>query len=835
MIAQIRRLLARETVWAALVLVLILNILFFPCIWGHKSLLDSSQASASILRTGAWAGQRVDMTWSKTLDAAAAAWFFEPSLALTGYEYTKERTIPLWNPYQAYGTPFAADMQAQPFYPLTFLVSLHLTPRTYNLYLLARLFIVGFFAYLYLRLFVSFLGALGGGIAAMLGGYYILYITMPHLSVEILIPAALFTAERLLRDRSYPSFLAFTAILFLAILGGMPESSLLLFVLLYAYIVFRILVDRELRRIWIPLTLRISLASAAGLCLSSILLLPFLEFMRHCYDAHQPKNIAGAIPGLYAYAPDSTVLTYLFALLYGPYNGLANEFGLVAFFLVLVAIFATFSRAAGPEDRRLRCVTWFFFTSSVLFVLKRYGIAINNIGRLPLFRYVDFYKYEEALTSICVAVLCGIGLERLIRKQASRAVLEIALGISLAMAPLAAIIGRDRIAPELKVRHMAVLPGLALGVAVSALLCVAICLIVFRQNTFRLSVSIVAVLAVELSFNYIAPLYYLIDNLPNQSNNAYAGAPYISFLKAKSSYLDRIFARGAFFYPNWPSAFEIQDIRDLDAMFYWKYLPFVRNFITPRPASQTQELWNRFTGWDTDYAFTTPLERRLLQLSSVKYLVSPDSYVDVPFKKVYDAEVKVYEYDDVLPRAALYHHAEIVQNEAEALRALADPDFDPFQTVVLNRENLDRPQRAQIEQINLAAAKKVQAATITSYQSQNVEIRAMLDQSAILVLNDTGYPGWTVTIDGARASWLNANYLFRGVLLSPGKHLVRFTYRPKTFYEGAIIAALAAIALAVPAALRFRAVMFLVNRVSGGTLRDAKTLAPQRSIRHNRQ
>lgn len=801
--ARLKPLMAREGCRAALILLFILNVLFFPCIWGHKSMLDSAQLCPSILPTGAWSGQRVPMGWAKTLDGAAAAWFFEPSLAVTGHEYLQEKTIPLWNPYQGYGAPYAADMQSQPFYPLTMLVSLHLTPFTYNLFILARLFITGILAYFFLRLYVSFIAALAGSISAMLGGYYIFYMTMPHLSVDILIPAALFASEHLLRTRSYGSFLSFTATLFLVIVGGMPESSLLLLVFLYVYIVLRVFSDRALRTSWMHLAVRIVSATVAGLCLSSVLLLPFWQFMRHSYNTHDPTRIGGAIPGLYHFTPDSTVFTYLFPLLYGQWHGLSNQFGLVALFLALIAVMTVFRRN-GESGDQLRLLTIFFFAYAVVLFLKHYGIQpINNLGKLPLLRYVDFYKYGEAVFSFCIAALCAIGLERLITGQASRAMLGLALGISFAMVPLAFFIGQKTILAELRANRTAIqFTEIAFAVAVSSLFCLAICLVVFERPKPHLGVFVTVVLALEVSLNYIPPLYYLYNNLPNRSQNPYAGAPYIDFLKRRGSHFDRIFARDGVLYPDWASVFELQDIRDLDAMYYQKYLPFLRNFVTPGPPAKTQELWDRFTGWDAEYAFKTPIERRLLQLSSVRYLVSAKPYLDSPFKQVYNNEVRISEYDDVLPRATLYYHAEIEPNEAEVLKKLANPSSNIFQTVLLDRENLKPFEFTSVAEVNRGAARSAEAANIASYLPRAVEIHASLNQSGILVLNDSDYPGWIVDVDGTRSRWVPANYLFRGVFLSPGNHVIRFEYRPRTFYIGAGMAGLALLAISVPGAVR---------------------------------
>jgi hypothetical protein len=157
----------------------------------------------------------------------------------------------------------------------------------------------------------------------------------------------------------------------------------------------------------------------------------------------------------------------------------------------------------------------------------------------------------------------------------------------------------------------------------------------------------------------------------------------------------------------------------------------------------------------------------------------------LPFHLIYSAEATIYRYDHVLPRAAIYYRSELVPNENEALRKLLDPSLNVFQSVVLNGAELSATQRAQVADMNREAPSPVQPASIQSYTSQDVQIEASLDRSGILVLNDTGYPGWMVDVDGRPVKWLAANYLFRGVLLSPGKHIVRFRYRPKSFRRGA--------------------------------------------------
>jgi Bacterial membrane protein YfhO len=795
-----------ESSRAALILIVILNILFFPCVWGNKTMLESARLWPSIVPTGALAEKTEPITWGKTADGAAAAWFFEPALAVTGNDYWSG-TLPLWNPYQAYGQPFAAGMQAQPFFPLTILLSLHVTPWTYNLYLLTRLFIAGFFTYLFLRLFLDFLPAVTGGVAIMLGGYYLLEMVMPHLSVEMLTPAAFFAGERLLRRHSYGNLLAFTAILFLINLGGMPESALLLFALLYCYLVLRIAVEVEIRE-WFAAAGWILLPSLAALCLSSVILLPFVEFLRHGYNTHDLAGTGGAMPGLLFHWFSANVFNYLFPLLYGPYRELSNEFGIIVFFFILISLFGIFAKSkhpAKPEaESRLRFITIFFLICLALLAMKRYGVQpINEIGRLPFFRLVDMYKYDEALVTFCAAVLCGVGAQRLLRRDLPQTVIAIGLVVAFAMIPLAAYEGQSTIVGELKSglegrQVPAKYPEIALGLAAIVLFFLAISVFLFDKRRRRLGVAVLLLLTTELSLNFVPSIYYIDAHLPTEARDPYAGAPYVTFLQRHTENLERIFARESVLYPDWASVFRLGDIRDLDAMYYWRYLPFLRNFIQPPPFARASELWDRFDGADLPYNFGTALERRLLQLSSAKYVISMTPYAAAPFKLVYDREVKIYEFPEVLPRAALYYQAEVESGAGDVLKKLADPGFNIFQTALLERANVKSVPGSTVAQLARGTAKPAESARISSYGPSSVEIDASPSRDSLLVLNDSAYPGWTATVDGRTARLLTVNFLFRGVMLKAGRHVVRFVYRPKPFYEGLALAGLTVLGLAIP-------------------------------------
>jgi len=970
LVSLIRRIIQTESFRAFAILIGVLHVSFFPCLWGDRTLLASSKDVPSIMPTGAWAGPPSAFIISRSVDNAAGGVFGEPNLPLLRYQYTHERVAPLWDPYQGYGVPLAANQQSQPFYPLTLALLPHIGPRTYNWFLLARLFVAGVASYFYLRLFVSFWPAITGGIATMLAGYYLLLLTIPHLSVEVLLPTALLAAEQLLRKCSYAHVVVFATVLLLVFLGGMPESALLLFTLLYSYIFFRIVSDAEIRTSWRQTIVRLTAATCAGLALAAFFMLPFWELMHRAFDLHQPHNVGGAMRGLASDAPGPWMFTYLFPLLHGPpgtaISGLGNYIGLIGFFLAAIAAVAVFERRRN-NNRSCHKITWFFLCFVVFSELKRYGFPpVNAIGRLPFFQLVDFPKYGEALVSVCMSILAAIGTERLLRRDVPARAQAITLAATGLLIPIAIFVSRQSLRHEfleMHLRHR--FPNMALGIPAILMVAVAVLLAWFHRSRakagmdIRLGIGLATLITAEMCLNFIAPVHFWYNKLAPMAHNAFAGAPYIDVLK-KSAANYRVFARDGLLFPNWAAAFQLYDIRNLDAMYDRKYLPFIQNFFSDQKNVSFQyDLGDRFNGIGS-YSLTTPLAERLLQLSSVKYIatvrpftvpnllidemmeqnrghliagkevaIAPrpfvlsgearnalgehppyerlpyriqvangqkeifdfsyaldpavfdktssdgvefvielkdasgritrqfsryidpkhnpqqrrwlDGQIDLtayrnqtiellftttpgpkgdvaydwaawsnfhfegnaarypppPFHLIYNAEAKIYRYDDVLPRATIYHHCELVPDDKETLRKLADPLLNVFQSVVLSEGSLTPEQRSRATEMNREAPVRAQAATIKSYKSQDVQIEASLDRSGILVLNDTAYPGWTANVDGRPSAWVEANYMFRGVFLPPGKHAVRFRYQPKSFRIGATISGLTLAALFV--------------------------------------
>ncbi len=164
---------------------------------------------------------------------------------------------------------------------------------------------------------------------------------------------------------------------------------------------------------------------------------------------------------------------------------------------------------------------------------------------------------------------------------------------------------------------------------------------------------------------------------------------------------------------------------------------------------------------------------------------------DGAFQRVHSGDVKVYENLDTLPRAYLAGSVTMVDSDEAALAALAAPDFDPARTTIL----------VQSDMVELGLSGAPDDLTgggevaVMRYAPEDVELRVQTEQPGLLVLADTWYPGWNATVDGVPAPIVRANYLFRGVPVPAGEHVVAMRFQPVSLRNGLLVTAGAAVAL----------------------------------------
>ncbi|MBI1735558.1 MAG: YfhO family protein [Candidatus Rokubacteria bacterium] len=760
---------------------LVLIVFFFPVTFGAGSLSPAPYLPGTMPwgPAGSYApAVRQAMLGRQPFIDPAPAWTSEPWAFTIGAMY-RAGEPPLWNPHQGLGVPLAANMQSQALYPPR--VPLFLAPgvEPWNAYHLLRPIVGGFFTYRFLRLLVvSRASAFAGGLAFMLTGHVVLYLTMWHLDTELLVPALMWLTEKVFRARSVRAAVALGLALALAALAGAPESLVLIALFVTAYYAFRtVAVGLRARRL-VPALVEYGRyfagAAVVSLAVASPLLVLFLEYMWQGHaPAHTPRDnigvwgvpLTGAVSLIVPYFFDHLRFQPMLPAPVGVY-GLSNYLGVLPVALALLA----------PRRR----VTLFFAAYSAVALLKTYGVnPVNLLGHLPLLERIIFYKYNQPVIAFGVVVLMAITADTLparvrsarFRRRAVLTVAALGAAIALSLAYHRAWIARTSPTTweQVFVAVHFLLVVLALVWAGSR----------WARAAAAIPVAAAVVVAVEL-------FLYLPKALPPLIE-PFAPPRFVEFLRGDAG-LFRVYGLEGVLYPNTAGAYGLSDIRALDAMYPSGYLPLVRASLRP-------EARGEFIGSSGPGALR---HRALLDLMNVKYLLSMTRLREADlthgWRLVYDDEIRIYENPTVLPRAFVVHAVDVASSRDDALARLLAPGFDPRARVILE-ERPDGPAPAA------PAPGATGSVDVIAYGAQRVTVRARLGAPGMLVLGDTFYPGWTATVDGRAATIHRANFLVRAVAVDAGPHEIEFAYRPARFYVASAIS-LAVVALALVAAAR---------------------------------
>ena len=143
--------------------------------------------------------------------------------------------------------------------------------------------------------------------------------------------------------------------------------------------------------------------------------------------------------------------------------------------------------------------------------------------------------------------------------------------------------------------------------------------------------------------------------------------------------------------------------------------------------------------------------------------------------------------------AWLTHAARVVPSREEAVAATAQPDLDPFRTVVLETRPHPQPRPTTGEE----------SLRVEAFRPYRVAFHAVLRSPGILVASEMWYPGWRVYVNGRRSETLRAYGMLRAVALPAGEYRVEWRFEPTIMWAGLAISVLTALVMLV-AARRFR-------------------------------
>jgi hypothetical protein len=715
----------------------------------------------------------------------------------------RQGRLPLWNPYILAGTPFFASAQAALLDPVNVLTLWTGPFASWTFGAWLRITLLGWFSFGLARaLGRSAVAAVGAGVVFMVCGFVTVWLNYPVVTSLVWLPALLWATLRLIETGQRRALAAVAGTTGALLVGGHPETQFLAGCLWLAFCARALTLLPPPRAAKLGARIR-SLAAgvALGAALGAVQWVPFVEFL------FGSNAFAARSEDLVPFDATETALRLAVLLLpnlggtrmevdywlpsYLNYNEQTGYVGLLA--LGLAALGVRTARRAGGTDAR-----WASFLAIVAAVAT--GLAIRAPGLhlakgLPLLDVGHGVRWV-LVASLCAALLAARGIDAVRGAGPRSAGLRragFALGAVAVFGWLALFLARALVTRHFAGEAWIPLPsrGAVTLVSTSVLrdllapdrLTVSAPFVFLLAGALVLLAAARAGLPVRAAALLLCGLLYLDlwsfghgFNPVTPRADVFPENPTLRHLAARLG-RDRFAGSSVTLRPNVAMVFGFRDLRGYEDLvesdFAQLYQPVFRRL--------DEETWSREPS-------LSDVERRLLRLGSVRFLLSPKPLhgPTPPYRLVQTRPgVFVYEDADSLPRAFAVLGARFVPDAASARAALLAPDFDPLREVVLVGDG--EPRRPVPD-----AAPPV---TWRLDQPNGVVLEATLPAPGYLVLCDRDAPEWEARVDGQPVPILRANAVFRAVSLPAGTHEVRFRYRPRLVYACAAVSAVALAAI----------------------------------------
>ena len=190
----------------------------------------------------------------------------------------------------------------------------------------------------------------------------------------------------------------------------------------------------------------------------------------------------------------------------------------------------------------------------------------------------------------------------------------------------------------------------------------------------------------------------------------------------------------------------------------------------------------------------SPETTKLIDALNVKYLAGIKDTMGSHYELLNKTPLaNLYLNRHFLSRAFFVTKAVQLKDRDDILRKIIKKNFHPEDILYIEGAppSLPAPGRERV------SARRTQEVVIEDYKPERIVMKVRSSGKPWLFFSDPYYPGWTARIDGKRVKIYKANYAFRTILVPPGTHEVVWTYEPILFKIGASISLLTVLFLLV--------------------------------------
>jgi hypothetical protein len=341
--------------------------------------------------------------------------------------------LPLWNPFSGLGLPLAFNWQSGVFslpVVVSYAFPLHLA---YTVQIVLTMVIAGTGAYVLARvLHVGVLGCATAGTIFELSGSFMGWLGYPHASVMSWSGWLLAVAVLIVRGGHRPrNITMFAVIMALAVYAGQPEIFTMLVASAIIIVGTMVIVNARsaLRaRRWMRPVIDLVLAIGAGLALGAPLILPGSQVLsastRNSGALIAQTEVGKSLP------PHD-----LFHLLVQGYNGLpiagSHVFGDTVYFdtAAYVGAIAVALAVLGLVRKWRRSDVAAFGVLAVVTTAVVFAPPVEALFlHLPQIQTIDWHR-ELMVLGLCIAVLAGVGMDAMVRREAWRSTVLLLGGV----------------------------------------------------------------------------------------------------------------------------------------------------------------------------------------------------------------------------------------------------------------------------------------------------------------------------------------------------------------------------------------------------------------------
>lgn len=742
--------------------------------------------------------------------------------------------LPLWNPFVYLGQPMLANPNYMAFYPTNLLHLLAPFNYAFKLHFVLHPILGGLGAYFLLRrLALGPLPSLAGALAYEFSGTVLSFLNLYNLVPAVaLIPWIGWAFQGALHGRRVRRTLLLGFLLALQAIAFEPLlfqcCALLLLALTALYITEQDNRKRALRTaigVLLPAGL-----SAAGLAAAQIV--PALELLplsargagidysvASGWSMHPMDLLSIFIPNFYG-----TLFTIGSVSAWGEMYHEFKDAYLVSFFLgsstLLLAALALFS-----QRTKLRNVLLAFCALTLVLALGKFAPLYPFLYRhVPLFDLGRYPSKYFLLATLLISMLAALGLEAALEPRNARAperTMRPVLAAGLIAGGAALCLGlfwgwktealaslmREATPPAIATTKdfQAVAAGLARSLLATGAFFGLTALILSARHRLRNKAgwTLAAVVALELMPPNLG-LFPLIsdadmDYVPELARTMKENGPAEPFRAVTPNYMNPVPTSMVLKAPNrsaaWFVLYNRRSGQSLDGIRQGLQYALDRS-VDYLNSRESDTLMQRSLELTPERKLTLLANLNCAMVPAIGELQDPRLSLIGPIETHSNLDYRLYRLEGALPRAYFASSVIPAASPDEALARLLEAN-----SALAGRVILESPGAVAASGGGAAAGR----AEITRYGNNRVACRVSADAPGFLVLLDSWYPGWKAYVDGRETEVLRANYAFRAVALSAGRHDVEFVFEPMSFRIGAavsVLTLLTGLAAAVLAAKR---------------------------------